>query len=681
VPKAILDPQSKAEKWEGRFQHAQTAQEPRFKKFEAYYNFLYAVIDTTPAPWRSKVFLPVLAKQVWALAAKFLSLEPGWQARIVEAYEDLSDEDKADLIERIQAKLAWDYNNLETDESVRDKLFEPLIDTIVTGTGMGEPSWCTKVKRRHRRTQFTENKGYADLTTEEVTKQHVSYNDFDGISIFNVYTSTESPANLYKAPWIIITLRKPLNDLKAVNDSQGIAIYQNLDKVRETQFKDAPSFSHGRARDRLVNQNEEFDESVEMCNLYKCYEMNGDKVVICTYAESDAAEADDGWILIREQVDEYWHGRYPLIKFHLKQRPFSFWGEGIFEVTQTLQAAYNDVFNHYMDSLNKSDGMLLTHEDSDVEEFVIEPAGVVTWSGETKPEPIKFPEPDPNQLSLVLNLLDQAISGVTISPYASGIPADAADKTQGTAKGIMRLQEAAGDVVSFFKDNFSKSILMLGRMYLSNNQQYLDAPTSFPMNNAYKDLKPQELQAEFMLTLDPASMDPATQEEQQNKWVMFNDRFLTTIAAANAQADKYNTTPILINFDKYLKQFAEKFNYRNIDKVLMSPGEAKAAQAEIIQKMMQHIIDSNNQQQAAQQAAATKQQATEKPPSESINYKDAPEDIKRQMEAAAGMEPSAGISPSGTDQAAKHLDSMTKIFTAPSGPPESQNINQPGNTQ
>jgi hypothetical protein len=38
----------------------------------------------------------------------------------------------------------------------------------------------------------------------------------------------------------------------------------------------------------------------------------------------------------------------------------------------------------------------------------------------------------------------------------------------------------------------------------------------------------------------------------------------------------------------------------------------------------------------------------------SINYKDAPEDIKRQMEADAGFNPSGGISPAATDQMSKH---------------------------
>ncbi len=37
-----------------------------------------------------------------------------------------------------------------------------------------------------------------------------------------------------------------------------------------------------------------------------------------------------------------------------------------------------------------------------------------------------------------------------------------------------------------------------------------------------------------------------------------------------------------------------------------------------------------------------------------IPYKDAPEDIKRQMEANAGLTPSQGISPVGSDQIVKH---------------------------
>lgn len=50
-------------------------------------------------------------------------------------------------------------------------------------------------------------------------------------------------------------------------------------------------------------------------------------------------------------------------------------------------------------------------------------------------------------------------------------------------------------------------------------------------------------------------------------------------------------------------------------------------------------------------------QIPDNPETAPIPYKDAPEDIKRQMEAQAGMTPSQGISPSGTDQ-------ITKVHTA-----------------
>lgn len=60
--------------------------------------------------------------------------------------------------------------------------------------------------------------------------------------------------------------------------------------------------------------------------------------------------------------------------------------------------------------------------------------------------------------------------------------------------------------------------------------------------------------------------------------------------------------------------------------------------------------------EALKDAGLTK--ALQEPPKESISiaYKDAPEDVKRQMEAAAGFTPSKGISPAATDQVVKHTN-------------------------
>lgn len=80
---------------------------------------------------------------------------------------------------------------------------------------------------------------------------------------------------------------------------------------------------------------------------------------------------------------------------------------------------------------------------------------------------------------------------------------------------------------------------------------------------------------------------------------------------------------------------------------------------EEVQKIMQ--------QQAEAQAKAS--QTPPKSPSESMSYKDVPEDVKRQIEAQAGLQPSQEISPSGTDQAHKTAQ-MQQGMSEPSQPEE-----------
>jgi hypothetical protein len=51
------------------------------------------------------------------------------------------------------------------------------------------------------------------------------------------------------------------------------------------------------------------------------------------------------------------------------------------------------------------------------------------------------------------------------------------------------------------------------------------------------------------------------------------------------------------------------------------------------------------------------------PEIDAIPYKDAPEDIKRQMEKNAGLIPSTGVSPAGTDQVVKHVQAIKSAET------------------
>jgi hypothetical protein len=106
-----------------------------------------------------------------------------------------------------------------------------------------------------------------------------------------------------------------------------------------------------------------------------------------------------------------------------------------------MQSAVNDLFNHYLDNWNLSIESMLMYEDGTLtNDFIIEPGGEITFTGDP-PKQFKFPEPNPQQLSVVMNVLEKGIDNATFSPYASGNPNDKNDKTQGTAYGVKTISQ------------------------------------------------------------------------------------------------------------------------------------------------------------------------------------------------------------------------------------------------
>jgi len=624
--------------WEQRYSTASGNQAKMFKRFSNWYDSLYAIVGVTPSPWRSKVYVPVLARQTWALVSKLLGLKPGFEVRIMD--NGLGDEDIEAKAEKAQRKLEHDYENPLLDESIRDKLFAPLLDAVVCGTGLAKVCW--KVEKKTRYERLPSKDGTWDLTKEKVTTKTVAYNDLEPINIFNVFVSP-SAKNLYKAPWIIIKEFKTIAELKAVNEAKGVQIYKKLDELDGSSSYDDDMNSYNFSRNRLMNQEDRVDHTVKMVKLFECYE--GD--TICTYAEGQSDSSEPSWVLIREQKNPYWHGKYPLVKFHVKNRPYQFWGEGLFETTYRLQAAYNDAVNHFFDQWNLSENsMLMTHERSNVNDYVVEPGGVITYRGDTPPQQFKHAAPDPNAFSTIIQMMDSSIEGVTISNYASGIPNSASDKTKGTATGILKLQEAAGDLVGFMKANFTQSITQIGRMWLSNNQQYMQDNTNLMVNNKGKmepmTITPADMQGDMDLVVDDASMEPSTKEEQRDSYVAWTQGQMALKQAADVQHQQFGTPPLLLNFAELSEENAERFGVKNFSSAVIPDEEA------------QQYVQQAQQQQQAMAQGQQKPQAPPKTPSETINYKDASPFIQAQIEQQAGLEPDPAHS-------TRHADMLAQI--------------------
>lgn len=601
------DKNKQAKIWAERLGIAIKNQEPMFDKFAKWFDLMHAnVNDENIALWRSKVFIPVLAGKSWNLIAKFVGLKPGFEVslRDPEPMPDIPEEIEndpqlkeeyykteneriqqlKDKAEKMQRKLEYDYDNPRLSQPIRDKVLASLIDAVVTGSGFAKVPWTTKTVQRYER--IVGNDGTVDLTKEKVIESKIGYNDLIPINIFNFYPAPSSP-NLQDAPWIIIKEYKTIPQLK----EQGI--YNNIDQLENSHSQADQFAQYKKSRNRLTGDQDPIasDKTLDQIAIYECYE--GD--MIYTYADAGSKNGSNTpWVELRCHKNPYWHGKYPLVEFVVKQRPHDIWGEGLFELTERLQSAINDTFNHYMDNWNLSvDGVWFIDETSNVNDFIIQPGGEITYRG-SKPEAAHMPEPNPNSVQIVNQFLEKAIEDATVSSYATGAMNSATDKTQGTATGILRLQQAAGDMISFMKSNFMQTIKQVGEMWLSNNQQFIAQPLTLTDSNRPVQINPSDLQGDMELRIDDASMEPMSKEDQKTSYLAFVQQALQLQQASVAQAQVAGTKPLTLNFDEMFEDTAEKFGIKSVDSLIISPQEieeeqakAQAAQAGQEEQMMQ----------------------------------------------------------------------------------------------
>ena len=553
-----------ADTWKERYDIAVNNQETMFKKFSDWYKLMYATVDdSNVAIWRSKIFIPILAGKAWNLISKFVGLKPGFEVSLRNP--DASSEVQKEMARKMQLKLEYDYDNPALDEPIRDKMINCLVDAVVTGTGFAKVPWHVKNKKRHER--VIADDGTVDLTKEKVIESKYGCNDLVPVNIFNVFIAPGAH-NLYKAPWIIIKEYKTIEQLKAMNKNEEI--YKNIDKLENARVEADQFAQYKKSRNRLTNDQDPIitDKTVDYIAIYECYE--GDK--ICTYADAGTKNGkSEGWIELREQVNPYWHGKFPLVRFIVKQRPYDVWGEGIFELTERLQSAVNDVWNHYMDNWNLStDGMYMIPENSRVSNFVVQPGGQITYQG-TPPSQFKLPEPNPNSVRQVMMVLEKAVEDSTISAYATGSTGSPTDQTKGTATGIVRLQQAAGDLIAFMRSNFQQTINQIGSMWLSNNQQFLDRAVTVPAEKGSEEVHPAMLQGDMELKIDDASMEPISREDQKASYMQYVQQTLALQQAsvAQAQATQGQTKPLVIDFKELFEQMSDKFGIKSEQSIVL----------------------------------------------------------------------------------------------------------------
>jgi hypothetical protein len=562
-----------AETWKKRYQVGVRNQERQFRKFADWYDLMYAHVNTSQyALWRSKVFIPLIPAKAWAMIAKMQALKPGFEVGLYG--EALLDPDAQMRAEKAQWKLEHDWDNPLFDEPMSDKLFSPLVDAVVTGTGIGKIPWTLTNATRYEKYQ-DEATGELDVTRDVKIEHTTGYNDLIPQDIFGVFIAPGSK-NLYSAPWVVLEDSATLDQLEGENEAAGFEINKNLKDLDDLKSDNDDFKEEKRSRMTLVGDDDDkdSDDTVGSFKRLECYEKKLGRIYRSVYIVGSGPKGEDTFVELSTGPLPYWHSKYPLVSFYVKKRPHHFWGQGVFEDTERLQSAFNDIFNHYMDNYNLAlDGMLMKQED-DEHTFIVQPGGEYIYKNDP-PQQFKFPEPDQAMFQGIMAMIETQVEESTISRYATGTPNSSQDKTHGTASGIAKLTEMAGDKIGFMKGAFSNSIREIGRQWLSNNQQFLD--DDFTLMGQVENrpgpvtISPADMQGQMVLRINDASMEPISKEEELAKFQAYMQQTIQMQQASIQQAQLTGgaTQPMFLDFGSLFQDLSQKMGYANFDKILL----------------------------------------------------------------------------------------------------------------
>lgn len=575
-------PEDRAQIWKTRFTKAEQDQRPLFKKVSERYDIMYAVQNTTNiAPWRAKIYVPILASKAWDLIARLSGVLPYFRTQIMD--ELIITEDGnielpkkiRDRQKRIDAKLHYDYA-YNQDEPMKLKVFDTMLDAVVAGTGFAKGSWKYETKKVMNR-QYTIDGLVDDMSKEKVKTIKAGKNDFEPVNFFNVFVSNQT-SSYNKSKWVIIRYFKPIDELKA-NDA-----FSNVDKLHNTPEKGTFD-QDNQSRNRLVNENtaDIVDETVPTATIFEVYEKTPEGMKCGTYG---VGKDGKGWVELEKPYKKYWHDYFPVQPFYIRRKSFSPWGESLFENNASLQYATNDLFNHYLDNWNLSIDSMIMYEDGTLtSDFVIEPGGEITYTGE-KPDAFKFPEPNPAQLSMVMNVVDKALENATLPQYLSGVPNSATDKTMGTAKGITSISEAANEKVGYMRDNFKQSMSIIGQMWVSNLKQFMDKAEEVRTFEKGREsgeiIIPQDFEGDILITIDDDSLMPMSKDEKRESIQGLTTQAMMIQKAAVEQANILGTKDFIpiVNYQEILDESVQYYAIKDPMRFIVGKEEIQESQPE-----------------------------------------------------------------------------------------------------
>lgn len=465
-----------------------------------------------------------------------------------------------------------------------------------------------------------------------------------------------------------------IEDWMRLEDIEGQEYKEATDesgKVRKT----GKFYNIAELKDSLHKKNEKYgdDTEVKFISGDKKITRKNEPIHVVTRWELKPAGwtrcvyADDRVMIMPDEVDPLKIGRHPLLigmRYVVEGRPYAY---GEMDPIYKPVRAQDTIVNQKIEIIERYlRGSYIAGNDIDIDTLamILDQGGIMQGVKDAVfPVPVNVPPPQAFQ---EVGELQQAIErAARYAPYSNGTPQASDDSTQGTKGGIIALQNAAqpnteiqiDDVEDMLMEPFAIIALrMIGNYMAPDDIRYallegktkewvkackgilMGHPTIQDMVQAGV-VAPEDAQA-YLTTIGtdgtPVPIPGA------DKAYVFDVTWIIDLSldnqSNNEKMHKIMQDQQLIQFgmnmgamfdpDRTVKYLADKQDAEEIKDLLLNPQEKQQKQQEMMQQVQ------------AQNAPAQSSPTPPKAPSESLNYKDAPPDIQRQIEAQAGLQPS-----------------------------------------
>lgn len=570
-------------------------------------------VDQAVREWGAELFIPLVFGTVETVIPQALSNDP----RML-AIPQPNAESPEESVQRVKDRFAQDQAKFDYELVLQD-VFR---SGEVFGLGVQKLYWKNEQRSQRYNSPRIFGNGYA--TKEKLVTV------YDGpfaewVDLWNFFWDP-SASNIPACEWVIHRTYRSFEYVKNMVES-GKWAQLDLEEVQKMSPDEAPGETQAlRMRDWGFS-----DYSTDLGARHEVWEYHtGTKV--CTVL--------NGKLVVQEQINPAFHNEIPYQIFR-PQRSESgeFVGIPIPEQLEHLNYELNSMRSQRLDAATLALQMPIAYQDGmvDPDDIVLGPGLTFGTIGNPAEAlyPLRLPDIPESSYRETGEIKADAERVTGISDVSAGGTTDAASTS--TATGAQLTVSAAARRVQLHTKNLERETIRHGaRQMLALYQQHIltKQPVAVessdkPGTYGYKDITPEDIQAIADVIPDGGStLAENDAQKVQNATALFN---------LMSESDQIDHT-------KLLEYVLKEFNIPNAHSwILQESGDRileSAAHQYVAEGVSQEVV-----LEAIKQAlSAIHQQGPQGPPpvreSVQINYKDAPPDIQRQMEQAAGFQPS-----------------------------------------